>query len=242
LDTLAHGTFARYTLNATYADAVIAAGGLPVILPFQNSETASLLDRLDGLLLSGGADLEPARFGAGSVHPETYGVSPERDEFELRLTSEALRCATPVLGVCRGIQVLNVALGGSLIQDIPSEHPTATPVQHRQHIDGIPANQPGHLVTIAPCSLLDEGIGDTVLPVNSFHHQAIDRLAPDLTAIAHAGDGTIEAVVMPERRFVLGVQWHPELMFADHPAQLALFGLLVDAARAHHEQAVAALA
>lgn len=239
-DALPHGSFERYTLNAAYARAVVAAGGVPLALPLQAAEAAELLDVLDGLLLSGGGDVDPARFGAGSVHPAAYGISAERDQFELDLLEVALRQDTPVLCICRGIQVLNVALGGTLIQDIPSQPQTGYRVQHRQQVAGIPAHDPGHEVTLAEQSLLRELVNQPMLPVNSFHHQAIDRLALGLAAIARATDDTIEAVTMPERRFVLGVQWHPELMFAHHPVQLTLFQALVDAARAHREQSVPA--
>lgn len=237
VDTLSHGTFERYVLNTAYANAIIASGGIPVVLPYVHDGAEAMLDRLDGLVLSGGADVEPARFGAGSVHPETYGISPARDQFELHLIHHALRRDLAVLGICRGIQVLNVALGGTLIQDIASQHGADHPVAHRQQANGIPANQSGHSVTIAAGNILHEPIGG-VLPVNSFHHQAIDRLAAGLEAIAIADDGIIEAVVMPDRRFVLGIQWHPELMFADHPAQLIPFEALVGAAKARQSELI----
>ncbi|MDQ3656156.1 MAG: gamma-glutamyl-gamma-aminobutyrate hydrolase family protein [Chloroflexota bacterium] len=240
LDTLSHGTFQRYTLNAAYADAVVTAGGVPVVLPFQDDISASLLDHLDGVLLSGGADVSPTLFGTSSVHPETYGVSPERDQFELDLLLRALQREAPVLGICRGIQVLNVALGGTLIQDISSEYLTEDPIVHRQQETGITANQPGHTVMISEGNILRDRIGAASLPVNSFHHQAIDRLATSLEPIAHAADGTIEAVVMADRQFVLGVQWHPELMFVDHPMHLVPFRMLIDAAHARQTKLAAA--
>lgn len=238
VDELPHGTFQRYTINAAYANAVVAAGGIPLVLPFQATDPADLLDSIDGLLLSGGGDIDPSRFGADSIHQATYGISAERDQFEFDLLQIALDRDTPVLCICRGIQVLNVALGGTLIQDVPTQHLAASPIQHRQQENGIPANDPGHIVTIAEQSLLHELVDQATLPVNSFHHQAIDRLACGLEAIAYAPDGTIEAVVMPDRRFVLGVQWHPELMVPDHPQQVLLFRALVDAARLHREQLV----
>lgn len=236
VDTLSHGTFERYVLNSAYANAIIASGGIPVVLPYQKAGAEGLLDRLDGLVLSGGADVEPARFGAGTVHPETYGISPARDQFELDLIHHVLRRDTPVLGICRGIQMLNVALGGTLIQDIASEYGADTPVAHRQQMNGIAANQPGHSVTLAAGNLLYDRLGGASLAVNSFHHQAIDRLATGLEAIAVASDGIIEAVEMPERYFVLGVQWHPELMFVDHPIQLIPFEALVGAAKARRTE------
>lgn len=238
VDSLAHGTFERFVLNSAYANAIVASGGIPVALPYTDTGAETVLDRLDGLVLSGGGDVEPARFGADSVHPATYGILPARDLFELDLVHLALRRDLPVLGICRGIQVLNVALGGTLVQDVASQHESSTPVNHRQQADGIAANQPGHTVTIAAGSLLHELVGQTSLPVNSFHHQAIGRLAAGLEAIAVSGDGIIEAVVLPDRRFVLGLQWHPELMFADHPVQLLWFEALVSAAKVHQSEAV----
>ena len=238
VDTLAHGTFERYVLNSAYANAIIASGGIPVALPYMDTGAEVLLDRLDGLVLSGGGDVEPARFGADSIHPETYGILPARDQFELDLVHQALRRDMPVLGICRGIQVLNVALGGTLVQDIANQHESSTPLGHRQQAEGIAANQPGHTVTLAAGSLLHDLVGHTSLPVNSFHHQAIDRLAAGLEAIAVSDDGIIEAVVLPDHRFVLGVQWHPELMFADHRVQLLWFEALVSAARIHQAEAV----
>lgn len=229
IDALSHGTFERYALNAAYPNAILAAGGIPVILPFQD-DAAAVIATLDGLLLSGGSDIEPARFGATEIHPETYGIAPERDQFELDLVRHALATGTPVLGVCRGIQLVNVALGGTLIQDIATQHETAEPVQHRQQHNGVAANQPGHAVTIAPGNWLADQLQASTLPVNSFHHQAIDRPAPGLEIIARAPDGTIEAVTMPGSPFFLAVQWHPELMFVDHPTHLIPFQGLVDAA------------
>ncbi len=229
-DTLAHGTFRRYVVNAAYAEAINAVGGLPLVLPYQD-DAATLVDRLDGVLFTGGADLDPALFGADLVHPATYGISPERDSFELALIRQAISRDMPVLGICRGIQLLNVAFGGTLIQDIPSDYDAAPPVSHRQQEFGIAASEPGHLIELAAGNPLRERLAVSSLPVNSFHHQAIDRIAAGVVPIAWAPDGLIEAVVMPDRAFVLGVQWHPELMFDTHAAHLSPFQALVDAAR-----------
>jgi putative glutamine amidotransferase len=229
IDTLSHGTFERYSINAAYCNAILAAGGIPVVLPFQE-DAAAVVQSLDGLLLTGGSDIEPSRFGATEIHPETYGIAPARDQFELDLFHHSLERNLPILGVCRGIQVVNVALGGTLIQDIPTEHLTGNPIQHRQQKNEIAANQPGHDVTIDAGTWLHERVGDSTLPVNSFHHQAIANPGSGLEIIARAPDGIIEAVAMPDRPFVFAVQWHPELMFVDHPAHLIPFQGLVDAA------------
>ena len=233
LDTLPHGTFRRYAIGAAYVEAVLAAGGIPLVLPPQDEHAGRLLDALDGLLLSGGGDVEPARYGATEVHPTVYGVSPERDRFEYDLIDAALARDLPLLGICRGIQVMNVALGGTLIQDIATCHDGPVPVQHRQQADGLASDAVGHQVEVLADTVLRRRFPDGTLGVNSFHHQAIETLAPALVPAAVAPDGLIEAVVLPDRAFVLAVQWHPELMFERHPELLRLFTALVEAATAH---------
>lgn len=230
-DTLPHGTFLRYAMNAAYVEAVLAAGGVPVILPFQDGHAGPLLDAVHGLLLSGGGDVEPGRFGADNVHESTYGVSPERDRFEFELLQEAISRDLPVLGICRGIQVMNVALGGTLVQDITSEPSGPPRLGHRQQESGLGPAEVGHLVSIVADAPLAELFGTDEVGVNSFHHQAIDALAPGLLPVAHAADGIVEAVVLPDHPFVVGLQWHPELMFGEHPRQLLPFAGLVAAAR-----------
>jgi putative glutamine amidotransferase len=228
IDTLAHGTFRRLVTSAAYARAVAAAGGIPLILPPQ-SDIPALLEILDGVLLSGGPDLDPDRYGDRTVHAETYGIDAERDQFELDLFDAALRNDTPVLGICRGIQVINVALGGTLIQDVPSEHPGASEVGHRQHDRGLESSAVGHEIAVSEPNLLP--IFESSHPgVNSFHHQAIRDLAPGLVAVAHSPDGLVEAVAMPSQPAVFGVQWHPELMFERHLTHLAPFRRLVEMA------------
>lgn len=231
-DALAHGTFDRFVLSATYVNAVLAAGGIPLALPPQAGNAAEILDALDGLLFSGGADVEPALFGDTDVHPTTYGISPLRDRFELDLIADARRRDLPVLGICRGIQVLNVAFGGTLIQDIADQHGTA--VQHRQHGAGLKDHDVGHDVTLTPgtpvARLYD---GSSTIDVNSFHHQAVREVASGLVAAGTAPDGIVEAAFAPDQTFCIGVQWHPEMMFEHHPAQLAPFRGLVAAATAY---------
>jgi putative glutamine amidotransferase len=229
-DDMSHGSFLRYAMASTYVEAVIAAGGIPVVLPPQLDHTGPLLNAIDGLLLSGGGDIEPWRFGESETHPATYGMSPLRDQFELDLLDEAFRREMPIFCICRGIQVLNVALGGTLIQDIPTQHDTALPIGHRQQESGKVSDDVGHEVAIAPESPFRRLYPDDALGVNSYHHQAIARLGSDLASVAVALDGIIEAVVMPSREFVLGVQWHPEMMFKRHPEQLRLFQALVEVA------------
>ncbi len=231
-DILTHGTFTRYAMAQPYVEAVLAAGGIPVVLPPQDDHAGALLERVDGLLLSGGGDVEPARFGDDVIHPATYGIHPLRDRFEIDLTATALERDLPLFCICRGIQVLNVALGGTLMQHVPDQHPDAVP--HRQHESGLKPDDISHPVLAVPGSLLERIYGGDQIGVNSYHHQGIKAVAPLLEVAGNAPDGLIEAVTLPGRRFVLGVQWHPELMFQRHPEHLAPFRALVEAALAHH--------
>ena len=229
LDTLDHGTFLRYCMSAPYVRAIETAGGVPVILPPQRDAVDHLMAIIDGLLLSGGPDVDPVRYGDNYVHPETYGIDPDRDQFEIDLFDAALHQGIPVFGICRGIQVMNVARGGTLIQDVSTEHPGAAEVGHRQHERGLDNSAVGHGTSAIESSPLPI-FGNNDLGVNSFHHQAIRDLAPDLMPVAYSPDGLIEAVVMRGNPDVFGVQWHPELMFERDDAHLRPFTRLVEAA------------
>jgi putative glutamine amidotransferase len=200
-------------LGMTYLRTLDAAGAIPVVLPPVGVDgVAELLDRLDGLCLSGGPDLDPAAYGARERHPELGPTEPSLDEFELALARAALERGMPILAVCRGAQALNVACGGTLHQHIAGHRQTS------------PAVEPSHDVTIAPSSRLARLMRTQTLAVNSFHHQAVDRVGTGLRVAARATDGTIEAI--EGAGFVLGVQWHAETL----PAHLPLFEALVAAA------------
>ena len=229
VDTLAHGTFLRYCMSAPYVRAVETAGGVPIILPPQHDSIDELMTVVDGLLLSGGPDVDPSRYGDDYVHPATYGIDPARDQFEFDVFDAALARGIPTFGICRGVQVMNVALGGTLIQDVSTEHPGATEIGHRQHERGLEDSAVGHeLTAVDPAPLPIFGNND--LGVNSFHHQAIRDIAPRLVPVAYSPDGLVEAVVMRGNPEVFGVQWHPELMFERDAAHLRPFAHLVDAA------------
>jgi putative glutamine amidotransferase len=191
-------------LPRRYADGVARAGGIPVLLPsVPGVEHAAA--RLDGLILAGGGDIDPAAFGARS-HPQTCAVRPARDGAEFALASAALARGLPLLGICRGLQVLNVALGGTLHQHLPPL------VGHDGH-SPLRGAFGSHPVTVAPGSGLAGILGaapETEIPVPTHHHQAIDRLGEGLTATAWATDGIIEAVELDGSAFTLAVQWHPE--------------------------------
>jgi putative glutamine amidotransferase len=228
VDIASHGVFPRHSVSKAYSEAVQRAGGVPIILPFFPELAANMLNMIDGLILTGGADIDPARFGDTEVHPKTYDILPDRDEAEIRLAQGALDRDLPLLGICRGIQVLNVAMGGTLYQDVPDQF--SADIQHRQHEVDIPADEPAHIVTVASGSLLERTYGDEPIPVNSFHHQAVKGVATGLVASGVAEDGLVEAIESTDYAFVLGVQWHPELMFARHERHLAPFAALVTAA------------
>lgn len=198
---------ARVRLNAAYVRALEAAGLVPVVVPPLATPDAALplLDVVAGLVLTGGEDVDPARYGA-PPHPALGPVVASRDETELALVSGARARGLPTLAICRGIQVLNVALGGTLVQDLPSERPGE--VLHDP--DGSRDSRV-HEVAIAPGSRLAAAIGATRATVNSFHHQAVDRVGEGLAVVARAPDGVVEGVeAADDGWWVLGVQWHPE--------------------------------
>jgi putative glutamine amidotransferase len=203
-------------LGMTYLRAIEVAGGMPVVLP-PLGDAEAYLERLDGVCLSGGPDLDPAAYGAAERHAELGPTEPDLDAFELALARAALERGIPVLGVCRGAQALNVALGGTLHQHLPG---------HRQ-IE--PATASTHTVHVEPGSRLAHLVGTRPLRVNSFHHQAVDALGHGLRAVAHSADGTIEAIEAPGPHLILGVQWHAEGL-AQQPRHGALFEALVAAA------------
>lgn len=208
-------------LGMTYLRAIEAAGGLPVVLPpLSLVAVRPLIGHLHALCLSGGPDLDPAAYDA-EPHPELGPTEPELDEFELAAARRADAAGLPILAICRGLQALNVARGGTLQQHVPD---------HRQEV---PGEEPTHTVRVAPDSRLARITGAEELHVNSFHHQAVRDLGRGLRAVAWAQDGTIEALEAPRRSApLLAVQWHAEGLVA-RPEQCALFEDLVDAASMH---------
>lgn len=204
----------RTGVNAAYVRAVVGVGAAPLIMSPLAGDTSAgaLLDACDGLLLTGGEDVDPALYGA-APSPQLGAVDGERDRFEIALLAEARQREMPVLAVCRGIQLVNVALGGTLWQDLPSERTSAV-----VHDAGGARNVPTHAVRIREASRIADCVGATRIDVNSFHHQAVKELAPGLVATAWADDGLIEGVEAVEGPWLLGVQWHPEEMHADASA------------------------
>jgi gamma-glutamyl-gamma-aminobutyrate hydrolase PuuD len=204
-----------YGSGRFYCDAVVRAGGIPVVLPPSNElidRIDDVLDRVDGLVLHGGVDINPRRYGATTIDPNVYGVSDELDDVEFAVLTRAIERDLPTLAICRGFQVLNVERGGSLIQHLESD-------AHRDVF---------HEVEVSDGSRLAEALGShRAGRCHSFHHQVVDRLGDGLVITGHADDGIIEAIEVVDRRWVVGVQWHPEDTAADDPEQQALFDRFV---------------
>ena len=204
-----------------YSAACENAGLLPVLLPVTADESVreAQLDLVDGLLLSGGDDVYPGLYGEGdTVHPATEPPDERRDRHEIALIHSAVRRDLPILAICRGLQILNVAFGGTLIQDLP-----AISEEKRPHRQQALTFETSHCLTVVEDSLLSKAFGGLeTVPVNSHHHQAVKAAAPGLAVSARADDGVIEAMERPDSSFVLGVQWHPENLHED-PSARALF-------------------
>lgn len=215
----------RAFVSMDYVRAVLAAGGTPVLLPSIEDLPAirSHVAKMDGILLSGGYDLDPQYFGE-EPEPKLGPVITERDEYELEVMKVVREQEKPLLGICRGVQVMNVACGGTLYQDISEINGV---IKHYQDSKKF---VPGHTTEIVPGTKLYAILGETTIKTNSFHHQAVKDVAPGFVVSACAKDGIIEAIEAPEA-YMLGVQWHPEMMFAKYSVMLNVFRWLVDAAR-----------
>jgi putative glutamine amidotransferase len=210
----------RVSLPADYLDSVRRAGGRPVLLAPGDADPAGVLAHLDGLLLAGGGDLDPALWHA-AAHETVYGRDHDRDAADLALAGGALERGLPTLAICRGMQVVNVALGGTLHQHLPDV--VGDTVQHR-----LPPREPvPHPIEADPGSLVAKVMGTTVAEPVSWHHQAVDRLGGGLRVTARADDGVVEAVEHDEHPWLLAVQWHPEMSAATDPTQQAIFDSFV---------------
>jgi len=209
---------AKFGLNHAYAKAIELAGGTSLLMPSLGATESlrRLFDILDGVLLPGGADFQPATYGA-EPHPSTDEGDALHDEAELALARWALDEGKPVLGICRGQQCLNVAEGGTLIQDVPTQVPEA--LVHRVQ----PRDAMAHEISIDPDSRLADLIGTTSVGVNSMHHQAVAEIAPGWLVVARAPDGVIEGIERPDHRFAVAVQFHPEELVPGHAASERLF-------------------
>lgn len=216
----------KNVLNNEYVRSVIRAGGLPIIIPVGIEEDISqLLGMLDGLLLSGGQDINPMLF---NEEPYAYlgEVSPIRDSIELELTRHMLKTGKPILGICRGLQILNVAAGGTLFQDLHKQNEGPT----LQHMQIAPNTHPSHYVLLEEGSLLKSIAGSERIQVNSYHHQSLKDVAAVFKVTGMASDGIIESIECIGKEFVLGVQWHPELLSVkEDSVSLRLFDKFISA-------------
>jgi putative glutamine amidotransferase len=214
-----------FHLPQVYVNSIRRAGGIPLLVPPGETELPSLLAQLDGLLLAGGGDLDPVHYRT-ERHPTVYMVDAARDAMEIAMARLAASSTLPTLCICRGLQVLNVALGGSLIQHLPDV--VGDTILHRQP----PRNPASHPVNIVPGSRLHTILQNSACHIVSWHHQALQQLAAPLVVTAQADDGVIEAIEHPEHPWLLGVQWHPEMSAAEDPVQQQLFdAFIAEAAR-----------
>lgn len=213
----------------TYINAVLGAGGLPVLIPLsiQGDDLRALYERLDGVLLPGGCDIAPAYFNE-EPSPNLGTVDLDRDRSEIAVAQYALNEGKPLLGVCRGMQVINVAQGGSLYQDLPSEY-FAPLARHAHPVSEFPREHLAHLVRVEEESHLARVLGNPIVTVNSRHHQSVKQVGQGLVVVAKAPDGVIEGVEKPGHPFALGVQWHPENL-QTQPEMKRLFEKFIEAA------------
>lgn len=215
-------------------DSVTASGGVPLVLPnlTNEEEIEQISNRIDGLLVTGGGDIDPTLFGE-EPHPNLGLITPGRDTFEISLIKKMIKARKPVLAICRGCQVLNIAGGGDMYQDIYSQ----TDRQLLQHRQVAPRSHGSHYIDVQEGSLLNQITGSDYYKVNSFHHQAVRDMAPGFFVSARSSDGIIEALESREHPFLLGVQWHPECMTAlgDKPS-LLLFSAFIEASKEKAKQ------
>ncbi len=218
----------RIYLSEMYIEAVQAAGGIPLPLAYtgEGDSMAWITGVIGGLVFSGGPDVDPVFIGEDPV-PACGEICPDRDAFEIALARAALASNIPILGICRGVQVMNIAAGGDIHQDIGSP-PDGRRIKHFQEA---PRWHPTHEITVQQGTVLESILGAGPVRVNSYHHQAVRRVAPGFIVSARSADGIIEAVESPARLFAVGVQCHPEAMWKRHPVFLKLFSSLVEASR-----------
>ena len=220
-------TASEYRLPHSYVDAISKCGGIPILLPYtlDREMIGSYVDIADGFLFTGGNDVDPALYNE-AVSPSCGEIERARDDFEIAIANAAFSTKKPIMGICRGIQLLNVALGGTLYQDIDSECDGC--IQHRQ---SEPNDSPSHEVTIIEGTPLYTLIGEKKMTANSFHHQALKKLGYGLRAMAYASDKTVEAVYSTEYPYLYAYQWHPERLFRSSDGNRKLFSDFISACK-----------
>lgn len=204
----------KFSLKLAYSEAIIKAGGIPFVIPINTKKeyVEEVLEKIDGVLITGGDDVDPARYGEERTE-KCGSISPVRDEFELTVAKLAYRKKIPTLGICRGVQVMNVAFGGTLYEDMPG------------HMQTLPRDEAVHAVALT--GILNEICGESI-NVNSFHHQAVKDVSPDMTVCAMSDDGYVEGIYLKDAEFYVGVQWHPEHMINNHIHAEKLFKAFID--------------
>ena len=232
--TLKEDNLLRYAGLATYTRAVDLTGGAPILIPLGLDEQTlrAIFERLDGLLIQGGVDVHPKEYGE-AVEPFCGEIDVSRDETELKILRWAFAENKPTLGICRGIQMMNVAAGGSLYQDIPAQ--LGSPIGH-QHVKGNPYDFHAHSITIDAGSKLANALGTTQIEVNSLHHQSLKQIPPGFHIVARAPDGVVEAIEADDGYYALGVQFHPEWMINQDARMLGIFDSFVQAIQRGKEQ------
>ena len=227
-ETYRYSEFPWYALRKDYSKAIADLGAIPILVSHEPEIMDDILDMVDGILFTGGdADVHPKFYGRSITSP-TVTTNITRSQFEIDMTLKAMERTLPIFGICNGLHVINVACGGTLIQDIPSEVPGAL-----KHLQPTPKNIPYHSATISEGTLLDKlSEGQLEIEVNSTHHQAIDDVAPGFVVSATAPDGIIEAIEKPDYPFLVGIEWHPEYM-QTQPLDRNLFKEFVAYARTY---------
>jgi putative glutamine amidotransferase len=222
-----NSTSPYHSIAETYIRAVSNAGGIPMLIPLglPESDWDQIYERMDGFLFTGGTDIDPLRFN-GQPHPRVNDIDSDRDALEIALVKRAAERRQPFLGICRGVQAINVALGGTLYTDIADQYPNA--LRHDWY-PNVPRDYLAHEVNLSSSSQLAGILGTTLSQVNSLHHQGLDRIGGGLTVVGKAPDGLVEAVELSGHPFGIGVQWHPECLQED-PAMRRLFQAFVQAA------------
>jgi putative glutamine amidotransferase len=226
--------FTQFSASEAYTSSLVNAGGIPLLIPLGQPQAnlEALLSSLDGILFTGGGDIAPERYG-GAPNPLVSDIDPDRDRLEIDLVPQIIKIGKPFLGICRGLQVINVSLGGSLYEDITAQRPGS--LKH-QYFPGYPREHLAHPVQIETDSRLADILRDSQVQVNSLHHQGVKQLAQDLRPTAFAPDGIIEAFELPSYPYGLAVQWHPENLQA-HQTMRDLFRSFVLAAQAEKASA-----